>query len=193
MIYMWEIPECPNKHIAAYNEAISTDRFIFMQGKPVTKEEITKPLIFELKITQAEIMKYDAIPNNSSSPLVNQKIVNILQELAPEDVQFFDAEIRCKDGDLKDYKLLNIARSIEGIDHEKSIYRRDKFAGLITIIKYLTYLPNCMKNYKLGRDKELIGNILVTEEIKQAFENAKIKRLRIVRPEEYYSAMVGEI
>jgi hypothetical protein len=45
--------------------------------------------------------KYDCIPNNSGSPLVNQKIADILLKLAPDDVQFFDTEIRCKDGVLK--------------------------------------------------------------------------------------------
>jgi len=190
---MWEIPECPNKHIAVYDRELSNDYLIYTNGVYLEQDKIVKPIVFHLKITQAEITRYDAIPNNASSPLVNQKIVDILQALAPEDVQFFDAEIRCKDGILKDYKLLNLTHKFVGIDHERSVYRKSAKLNIIMIIKYLTYKPGCMGIYKIARDAELLDNILVTEEIKQAFEKAKIKGPRIVRPEEYYSAMVGEI
>lgn len=53
--------------------------------------------------------------------------------------------------------------------------------------KYLTYKPGCMKNHKLARDEEYLGNILITEEIKEAFEKEKVKGAWLVRPEDYYS------
>ena len=282
MIYLWEMPERPNKDTAVYDQARSPDRFLFRYGTTLcltelercyayyrsslidlnddffirtvvrhnsqsayifTQEEmfsfaaglatkikisldkikeikaalslteeyidkgpkilsnedmafidaiVGKPLltrtrIFYLHVTKEAIQKkYDSIPNNTLLPLVNQKIIDLLLELAPEEVQFFDAEIHCKDGVLRNYKLLNITHKIVGIDHEKTIHAAYGF-------KYLTYKPGCMKQYKLARDEEYLGNILVTEEIKQAFERAKIKGIWFVRPEDYYADLLGKV
>jgi hypothetical protein len=144
------------------------------------------PIINFNKTTKEQLQKrFDCLPNNYSSPLINQKIVDILAELAPNDVQFFDTEVRCQGEILPDYKILNIASVIKGIDHRKSIPNSIGF-------NYLTYIPGCMGKHKITRDDEYIGNILVTEEIKQAFEKAKIKGVRFVRPEEYYRPLRPE-
>jgi hypothetical protein len=43
-----------------------------------------------------------------------------------------------------------------------------------------------MGSLKLAKDEEYLSNILVTKEIKQAFENEKIKGCWFVKPEDYY-------
>ena len=58
--------------------------------------------------------------------------------------------------------------------------------------KYLTYKPGCMGKHKLARDEEYLGNLLVTEEIKQAFEKEKIKGVWFVRSEDYYRPLTCE-
>ncbi len=188
MICLWEMPEyCPNRLIAVYNRDLSPDRFLFLDGIKLMPEQVNKKLIFELNVTQTTITsKFDCIPNNSASPLVNQKIVDLLLKLAPEEVQFFDAEVRCKDGILDGYKLLNTTRTIVGIDHEKSIYSLIESTDAILGFNYLTYKPGCMGSLKLARDKEYLSNLLVTEEIKQAFEKEKIKGIWFATPEEWY-------
>lgn len=148
---------------------------------------LSRTPIFHVDVTSTMIQKkYDCIPNNSGSPLVNQKVIKVLLQVAPNDVQFFDADVRCKDEILTNYKLLNITRKITGIDHEKSIYTKMKTVDAILGFKYLTYKPGCMGNYKLARDEEYLGNILLTEEIKKAFEHEQIKGQCFVTPEEYY-------
>lgn len=74
--------------------------------------------------------------------------------------------------------MVNLTRTIVGIDHDKSIYSLLESTDAILGFKYLTYKPGCMGQYKLARDKEYLGNILVTDEIKQAFEEEKIKGAR---------------
>jgi hypothetical protein len=143
--------------------------------------------IFIVEVTKARIQKvYDRIPNSALLPLVNQKVVDLLLKIAPDEVQFFDTEIRCKDGVLKNYKIVNVIHTIKGIDHEKSVYDTMANCDAIGGFKYLTYLPGCMGNRKIARDEEYMGNILVTEEIKQAFEKEKIKGACFFRPEDYY-------
>jgi len=151
--------------------------------------------ILRLKATTTEIQKqYDSIPNDADAPLVNQKIVDLLMKIAPNEVQFFDAEVHCKDGILTDYKLLNVTRNFIGIDREKSICKMmfpdapDEIRGF----KFLTYKPGCMGSLKLARDEEYSPNLLVTEQLKQAFEKEKIKGCRFVRPEDFYRPMRPE-
>jgi hypothetical protein len=189
MIYSWKTPErYPNRLIAAYNEEISMDRFIFRRGTQLKSEQIDKPIIFDLRVKQTDIIKYDCIPNNSSSPLVNQKVVGLLLRLTHDDVQFFDTEVRCKDGILTEYKLLNVTSTIIGIDHDKSICQMMKNSPSVILgFKYVTYKSGCMGSHKIARDAEYLGNLLVSEEIKQVFEKEKIKGVWLVRPEEWYS------
>ena len=124
--------------------------------------------------------------NNVASPLLNKRVVSFLETIAPEDVQFFPAKVICKDGELEGYQFLNVTSTIVGIDHEKSVYTKMKLLDAIGDIKYLTYKPGCMDNHKIARDAEYLSNILVTEEIKQAFERENITGVVFVRPEDYY-------
>ncbi|MCC5792426.1 MAG: hypothetical protein JJT82_07460 [Legionellaceae bacterium] len=166
---------------------ILSDADMAMIDATVGHPLLTRTPILNLDVTTTLIQKkYDCIPNNAASPLVNQKIIDILLELVPDDVQFFDAKVRCKDGILTNYKLLNLTRTITGIDHEKSIYSLMESTDAILGFKYLTYKPGCMGQYELARDKEYLGNILATDKIKQAFEKAKVKGAWFVRPEQYY-------
>lgn len=188
MLYLWTLPEnCPNKFIAVYDRETSPNRFLFKRGIKLVGEEANKRITFHVKIRKNEISKYDCIPNNANSPLIDQKIVDVLCKIAPDEIQFFDTDIQCKDGILTDYKLLNIIHNIKGIDHEKSIYTTmAPLDSAILGFKYITYKSGCMGAHKLARDEEYSSHLLVTEEVKQAFEKAKITGVNFVRPEEFY-------
>lgn len=190
MIYLIEDPlDFKWKQEAKYNHDLSFDRFVFRKGNFVPRVQINKPIIFDMKITMQDALKFDQLINDSSCLLVNQKIIDILMKLVPEEVQFFDTEIRCKDGVLANYKLVNIAQTIEGIDHEKSIYNwiGDEADGIISL-KRLVLKRESMNGYKIARLQEARGHILANEEIKQAFEAARVTGLRFVTPEDYYAA-----
>ncbi len=189
MIYLIEAPvDFKFKQEARYNHDLSVDMFIFRKGKYVSRNEIEKPIIFDSKITVQEAMKFDQIINNSDSLLVNQKVIDILMKLVPEEVQFFDTEIRCKDGIITNYKLVNVTQAVKGVDHEKSLYDKMINADVISGFMRLKLLGNCMGDYKIARLEESHGHILANEEIKQAFETARVTGLRFVTPEDYYAA-----
>lgn len=176
------------KQQAKYNHDISFDRFMFRRGNFVPKNHVDKPIIFDLKITMQEALRFDQIINDSSCLLVNQKIADILMKLAPEEVQFFDTEIRCKDGILTNYKLVNITQVVKGVDYEKSLYTKMVNIDAISGFMRLNLVKNCMNGYKIARLEESHGHILATEKIKQTFEAARVTGLRFVTPEDYYAA-----
>ncbi len=177
------------KQKAKYSHDLSVDMFIFRKGKYVTQQEIDKSIIFDIKTTMQETLKFDQIINDSTCLLVNQRTVDILNKLIPEEIQFFETEIRCKDGVLTNYKLVNITQEVEGVDHEKSLYDKMINADAISGFMRLKLIKNCMNGYKVARLAEFHGHMLATEEIKQAFEAARVTGLRFVTPEDYYAAI----
>jgi len=67
--------------------------------------------------------------------------------LAPEELRFFDAEIRCKNSVLTNYKFVNITQKVEGVDHEKSLYDKMINIDAISGFRHLKLLNNCMNGY----------------------------------------------
>ncbi|MES2204908.1 MAG: DUF1629 domain-containing protein [Pseudomonadota bacterium] len=191
MIYLIENPtDYKFKQRATYDHDSSVDMFIFWKGKYISRNQVDKTILFNLKITMQEVLNFDEIINDSNCLLASKKVVSILSKLVPEEVQFFDAKIKCKDGILTDYKLINITQTVQGIDYEKSIYNwiGDQADGIISL-KRLVLKNDCMNGYKIARLEEFHGHMLATEEIKQAFEFARVTSLRFVTPEDYYSSI----
>lgn len=191
MIYLWEIPEnFLNRDVGEYDRDNSPDHYWLRKGQLLT--EFSPMPIVHFEVPKKNILKFDCLPNNSLIPLVNEKIRDILEELAPNDIQFFPAKLICTDGELEGYYFLNITRLIKGIDHTKSIYTRMTMGDAISGFHYLTYIKNCMGEYKLARDQEYRGNLLVNEKVKLVFNKEKITGVWIVRPEERYRPMTPE-
>ena len=193
MIYLWRIPEnYKNRDIGSYQYDVSPDIFLLSIGKKRLPDEFGPPPIVGFKISKNKVLKFDCLPNSGSAPLVNERIKNILETIAPNDVQFFPAKLICSDGELNGYYFLNVTHTIHGIDHEQSIYTKMKTYDGIGAIDYLTYKPNCMGTHDLARDEEYKVNLLVTEKIKSIFEQEGITGVWFVRPEDYYRPLTAE-
>ena len=191
MIYMWEEPiSFSDRRLGVYDKKESPDRFLLFRGRELSGDEFNKPAIVEFEVSKKIMSKYDCLPNTSSIPLVNERIRDILNEIAPNDVQFLDVLVVCPDGELNDYKLVNAVRRFKGIDHEKSIEKRVNKGKRIRGFYYLTFKPGSMEPYHIARDEEYRINLVVSEKIKQAFDKAKpkLKGIRLVKPEDFYSA-----
>ena len=186
-IYLWEIPESyPNKLIGIYNQELSPSYFLFMGGVRLSAAEVPNKPIITFEIDKSRLASLDCLVNSSGVPVVSDRLAKLLINLAADDIQLFDVTIECPDGELKGYKLVNVTQMIKGIDHELSIYKKMKDCDIILTIKHLVYKAGCMAKYKIVRDKECITNLLVNQEISEAFKKEKISGVRIITPEEYY-------
>ena len=134
-----------------------TDNDMDKQGKALSDQDLeaiatisgypkfSRQPIVMTKGTKAKMSSYDCIPTDAVGPLVNTRIKNILEDLAPHDVQFFPARVICADGELDGYYFLNVTSTFVGIDHEKSIYKKiyqdDAILGLnISLIKLVVWV-----------------------------------------------------
>jgi len=188
MIYMWVFPEdTKNKDIGVYNSEISPDRFLLRQGKQLTETEFQPKPTVEFEITMKKVQQFDCLANNTLIPIVSQRLRMLLENIAPDDVQFFPAKLTCKDGVLENYYFLNATYCVKGIDHERSEYSTMLDLPNILSFRYVVYKPNCLGIHYLARDEEYKGHLLVNDAIKHLFEKHKITGAWIVRPEEFYS------
>lgn len=174
---------------ASYNHELSMDRFIFRQGGYISGEEIQKPIIFDSPLEKEKARSYANIANDSGFLLINSVLVELLGRLAPEDVQFFRAEIRCKDGSIGDYQLVNIIHIVKGGSGDRpaveTMYELDISGGSNRIVLD----KNCLDRCKIARLAEMRDCILVDREIKEAFDAVQANGIRFITPEDHYMAM----
>lgn len=72
------------------------------------------------KCNRSELLAYDFITDNSGVPIVNQRVRDLLNVACPEDVQYVDGVLECKDGLLEGYQYLNVIYSEDVIDYTKT-------------------------------------------------------------------------
>jgi hypothetical protein len=195
-LYLWRWPTSfPDKWVGAYHfESLEDETFgySFLSGKELDPKTIKLVPRVNFEAKKEHLLGYDCLPNNSGGPLVNKKMIELLREIAPSDVQFFPAQIMCLDGELEGYFFLNVTHLMQGIDHDQSIYSMLDLpdgAKIIYTVRKLALKPGCMKGHDLGRDQDLKTDLLVSQKIYDAFQAAKIKGVRLVTPDEYYEGL----
>lgn len=186
MIYLWETPKTiKNKEIGCYNEDLSPDRFLLYYVKPIINQEIISSPQVEFSLTQNGVLVFDCLTNNSNVPLVNQRVKDILEDIASKEIQFINADIICTNGVLKGaYYYLNILNKVMAIDHEKSVYTKYTDSNGILRFEYLVYNANALNGLNIARDFEFAPHLLVNEKIKTAFDKEKITGVRFIRSED---------
>lgn len=187
---IWDIPEdFKELHIMDYNwrpMEERTDSLIFMRGKRLPCEDVGQikcsldpkeyDLIFVSEVRPEEFTKFNCLPNNAASmpPLVNKKVLDILNKHCHEDIQAFPATI-IPDKNSKysfenhDYWLINITKLVDAIDLEKSAL--SFFAEMpnrVSRIKKLSFLDNVSSEIaRVSNDHTLK---IVSPSLAQAFK-----------------------
>jgi hypothetical protein len=187
-VYKWGTINYPENLIGTYQEDISPDRFLFYKGRSLSKDEIScvPTIIFETEKKLVEA--YDTLLTTTGSPVISGQFADLLLKVASDDIQLFDVRILCADGELEGYKIINITRRIKGIDHERSVYYTDEVGGVryISHIKRLFFKESCMGKYKIAREEESMGQVLVNQEIYDLVQNKQITGIRLIEPDDYY-------
>jgi|GEM_PF-1447118 len=195
-IYLWEIPETyPDNQIGRYERERSPDRFLFEKGVFLNKEQVSTKPILKYGLSKDQLINYDCLINSATLPVVNNRVVDILTEIAGDDIQLFDVTIECKDGELTGYKLVNITHTIKAIDLEQSIYsirQLPRGNTMIANIKRLVFRANCMDQHQLIRDEET-GHQLASQAIYEAFKREKITGVWLATPDEFYDLVHGRV
>lgn len=173
MIWMWNIPNTwPDKRIGTVNEETGTDRFEFLNGNVLDKNEIVSPdIVFECQ----EKFLYDVLPNSGSLLIISERLLNIMKNLCEDDFQVFKANVFVKNKKIDGYYLINIVNKIEVLDKQNSIYTTILDTDAILNLKKVVYKQDNLLNHHIVRNLDCLSNVLVSEKLKEIFDKEKIK------------------
>jgi len=184
LIYLWRCSEdYPNRLYGRYNKQRGPNRFLFWEGNDRPKNLGTPEFFFEA--SSKHLGEWDSLCNDAGLPIVGPRIIQILTEIAPDDVEFLDVQIATRQGELVGYKLLCILNAINGLDHERSEYTLIAETEEIGGFRRLEYVPSCLGDLQLARDAEYLPHILVGEELQERFVTAGIRGVELYLPEEH--------
>jgi hypothetical protein len=173
----------PNAHTGVYlGDDNMQDKVYDFMSVHTLDLDFNYDLRFQVETTQERIKKYDCIDINTPvAYLFNQKIIDIFMEFCPNQIQVFDAIVKCKDGDLSGYKAINILNALDVSDPEKSeyIYFSEDLAppDQVMMYKKCIFKKDCMGDLHIARDEKFRSAVIVSETLKNALQKAKVKGL----------------
>jgi len=187
----------PQKYYAVYDKIRSPDLYDLRRGekwppspevRTFDKDVLHPPyrFYFDVEGDSEGFLKYDCPANTSGSILVNERALELLQRVCPDDFEAFDAVIQTRDAVLENYKIINILKLVDCIDLEKSWCRYFE-SGNLRSVENLIIKEHCMEGVNLARDKNLHSLILFSPELVKAFHKEKIKGKRFLTDQEAYS------
>lgn len=207
--YHWTENYRSNKDIVDYKwRERGTDQSAFMFGRNLPFSTGSSKCFYTLQnpkdydlIYHSEqspevfLNRYDVLPNNGTAPLVNAKVKTLLENLCPEDVQFFPVTIvpetqKMTPFENHDYWALNICSLYEDVNIEASEYSYGAKGGILEnkICGYKKCVFNELHGQKIphmGRLVYALGRIIVSPELVSLFKKEKIKGVRFYSEEEY--------
>ena len=162
----------PQKSFAVYDNERSFDRFQLMDCL-ILKDIKDKEFIFTVKNPIEKILKWDFLPNTSGSPLINKKGLDFMNELCPNEFEYFDTIIEASDGIINEYKIINILISTRVDDENKTEYNFWKNAK--DSYKKLVAKDNPLEGHNMVRDKFMCTCIYVSPFFKSEYKRRKLK------------------
>lgn len=190
----------PDGHALFDNTLRKTDSYIFMSGRALPCPDIGTiqysqdpkkyDLTYTYRYSESHLKRFDCFPNTGQSPLVNQKALDILNKLCPDDIQAFPATIVSEPGSKHeftnhDYWVINITKNIDPIDHNNTVfsYTPKSLGGNIIGAKKLRFLDKEITG--IARNKLFSSLKIVSPSIAQAFKEANVTGVEFIEDKDY--------
>ena len=163
----------PQKSFAVYDNERSFDRFELIHCVEL-KNIKDKKFIFTVKNPIEKILKWDFLPNTTCAPLINKKGLDFINELCPNEFEYFDTIIEAPDGIINDYKIINILISVKIADEEKTKYNTFSDGKPFSYEK-LVAKDNPLEGHNMVRDESMHTAVYVSPYFKSEFHKRKLK------------------
>ncbi|MBF5012707.1 imm11 family protein [Burkholderia pseudomultivorans] len=125
MIY-FVAPTKATHGILSYDHAKSVDYSLFLEG--VSLRSITAPMVFNVK-KDSDLKKLSKLHfiRSTGPDLVSRHLREVIESVAPSEVEFFDASIEFGDQKIGGFSCLNALWKLPCIDMEASEYELANF------------------------------------------------------------------
>ena len=141
------------------------------------------PLSYVSEFSKEELEELDTFELSLMIPFGNQKVVDILNTVCPNDVEAFPIEIHTPTGILNNFYLLNITNKIQNaLDKPNCKYslasfkkegEEDSISGSGSFTRIL-FNKGCMNGLGMGRLYEDLGRVMLDKAVVDAFVKEKI-------------------
>lgn len=178
-----EIPDdYPEKLIGSYDRDTSPDRFLFKQARCVGAVE-PEPIVRFNRLV-GDLVGIDDLATNAMVPIVAPRVQRVLLEYAVEDVQLADVRVVARDGELNEYKIVNVTSEVSAIDHEASEYSLIPGVTAVMGFRKLVVVPGALGTQALARDAEYMSNLMVSDDLAERLRVLNPTLLGLYRPED---------
>ena len=139
------------------------------------------PLKYTSSFSKEKLEQHDVLNLSLFVPFGNQKTIQILEEICPNDYEAFPIKLHTSTGVSDRYYLINITHEIyDSLDRTLSVYdlhfdSKDGEESSISSFDRLLFKENCMEDKFLGRIHEKLGYMLIKKKVMDVFEAKNIK------------------
>ena len=162
----------PYKSYARYNREKNIDIHSISHSEKLSLSDDYK-FYFSVNNLSEKIINIDFLPNNCFSLLVNKKGLDFMNELCPNEFEYFDTIIETKDSTIYDYKLINILVKNRVDNKDRTIYKDIKVC--ICGYKKLVAKDNPLEGHNMVRDEFMTSIIYVSPYFKSEYKKRKLK------------------
>jgi len=127
------------------------------------------------------------LPNYVRCPLIDETLVEIIQRLAREDVQFLPVTLRVKDAEITRYSYARPLHKLPCTDVAKSVIESWIVPGeTIMDASHLVFKPDCLGDKHFARDS-YTSHAVVSEALKDELMATGAKGLNFCLPENMWN------
>lgn len=115
--------------------------------------------------------------------LVSNRLRSIIEEVAPQGIDFFEPRINCGDEIIKGFSAINVHAKLPCIDLQVSEYRQTNFdpTNPTYLFSYMKLLEDSQQNADVFRCFEQHRYLVISERVKNKLEENSLKGLIFCR------------
>ncbi|MGH6923316.1 MAG: imm11 family protein [Propylenella sp.] len=184
--FLWIIPpRYPDRMVGIYDRKRAPHYLRFQAGQRL--DTIEKPVIVFDESDVEELRKYDCLGINALIPLIGPRLAELILEIGSDDIQLVDARAIARDGELSDYRLVNVTRQVDCVDRERSLIKNMVTApDAILTFDRLVLKGGCMGERAFARECEMLSLLLVSEPARDRLLTEKMRGLYFATADEFY-------
>jgi len=181
MTYIWHIHDnYPESMIGEYDRKTGPDRFLLKNALDLSDE--AGPWRFAFRSPVSRLREFDDLANNAMVPLVSPRMAELLAAIAKNDVQLLPAEIHARDGEIRDYRLLNARRCLAAVDRSNSEFSLIPGSDAIMSFRRLALIDEVLAEHHVARCAEYTSFLIVSDRLAKAILEAGMTGMQLTRP-----------
>lgn len=187
--WIWTIPPTAKRLPFAHfdYEASQIQSYEVSSTEKLDQQSPSEIILLLSRTSSSKLDGLHSLPNIVDCPLVDERLIAIVERSAREDVQFMPVTVRTKDEEVTRYSYARPLVELPCTDIEKSDIDDWIIPGeQIMDARFLVFKPDCLGSKHFARDT-YTSHVVVSEELKDALMATGDKGLNFCLPEDMWN------